>query len=313
MVSATERPQPTSAAGAARVGKSVTLLGVCVNVFLIVFKFWAGIVGQSQALIADALHSFSDLFTDAVVLLGLKIGKKAADEKHHFGHARLETLASSIVGIALILTALYLGIQAALKIYRHTEYHPTLLALVAAGVSVGLKEALFHYTVRVGRRIKSSLIMANAWHQRSDALSSVAVLLGVAGANIKPSWHILDAYAALFVSFFIIKVGLDILKGTVREFTDTAPPQEILKKIRDSTLGVDGVSAMHDLKVRTSGGLHQMEVHIVVDGQLTVSEGHRIAEAVEQTLRKDVADIDRVIVHVDPLLTEKDNEHEQGS
>jgi cation diffusion facilitator family transporter len=313
MVSATERPQPTSAAGAARVGKSVTLLGVCVNVFLIVFKFWAGIVGQSQALIADALHSFSDLFTDAVVLLGLKIGKKAADEKHHFGHARLETLASSIVGIALILTALYLGIQAALKIYRHTEYHPTLLALVAAGVSVGLKEALFHYTVRVGRRIKSSLIMANAWHQRSDALSSVAVLLGVAGANIKPSWHILDAYAALFVSFFIIKVGLDILKGTVREFTDTAPPQEILKKIRDSTLGVDGVSAMHDLKVRTSGGLHQMEIHIVVDGQLTVNEGHRIAEAVEQTLRKDVADIDRVIVHVDPLLTEKDNEHEQGS
>jgi cation diffusion facilitator family transporter len=290
----------------------VTLLGVCVNVFLIVFKFCTGIAGHSQALIADALHSFSDLFTDAVVLLGLKIGRKAADEKHHFGHARLETLASGIVGIALILTALYLGIQAALNIYRHTECHPTLLALVAAGVSVGLKEALFHYTMRVGRRIRSSLIMANAWHQRSDALSSVAVLLGVAGANIKPSWHVLDAYAALFVSFFIVKVGLDILKGTVREFTDTAPPQEILKKIRERTLGVDGVSAMHDLRVRTSGGLHQMEVHIVVDGQLTVNEGHQIAKAVEQTLRKDVADIDRVIVHVDPIIDEKENEPEQG-
>ena len=290
----------------------MTLLGVCVNVFLIVFKFCTGIAGHSQALIADALHSFSDLFTDAVVLLGLKIGRKAPDEKHHFGHARLETLASGIVGIALILTALYLGIQAALNIYRHTEYHPTLLALVAAGVSVGLKEALFHYTVRVGRRIKSSLIMANAWHQRSDALSSVAVLLGVAGANIKPSWHVLDAYAALFVSFFIIKVGLDILKGTVREFTDTAPPQEILKDIRERTLGVDGVSAMHDLRVRTSGGLHQMEVHIVVDGQLTVNEGHQIAKAVEKTLKKDIADIDRVIVHVDPMLDEKENEHEQG-
>jgi len=312
MISSTEKPQPTSETGAARAGKSVTLLGMGVNVFLIVFKFWAGIVGHSQALIADALHSFSDLFTDAVVLFGLKIGRKAPDEKHHFGHARLETLASGIVGIALVFTALYLGIQAAFNIYRHTEYHPTLLALVAAGISVGLKEALFHYTVRVGRRIKSSLIMANAWHQRSDALSSVAVLLGVAGANIKPSWHILDAYAALFVSFFIVKVGLDILKGAVREFTDTAPPQEILKKIRESTIGVDGVSAMHDLRVRTSGGLHQMEVHIIVNGQLTVSEGHRIAKAVEHTLRKDVADIDRVIVHVDPLLDEKENEHEQG-
>ena len=312
MISSTEKPQPTSETGAARAGKSVTLLGMGVNVFLIVFKFWAGIVGHSQALIADALHSFSDLFTDAVVLFGLKIGRKAPDEKHHFGHARLETLASGIVGIALVFTALYLGIQAALNIYRHTEYHPTVLALVAAGISVGLKEALFHYTVRVGRRIKSSLIMANAWHQRSDALSSVAVLLGVAGANIKPSWHVLDAYAALFVSFFIVKVGLDILKGTVREFTDTAPPQEILKKIRESTIGVDGVSAMHDLRVRTSGGLHQMEVHIIVNGQLTVSEGHRIAKAVEHTLRKDVADIDRVIVHVDPLLDEKENEHEQG-
>jgi cation diffusion facilitator family transporter len=313
MVSSTEKPQLQSETGAARAGKSATLLGVCVNVFLIVFKFYTGIVGHSQALIADALHSFSDLFTDAVVLLGLKIGRKAPDEKHHFGHARLETLASGIVGIALILTALYLGIQAALNIYRHTEYHPTVLALVAAAVSVGLKEALFHYTVRVGRRIKSSLIMANAWHQRSDALSSVAVLLGVAGANIKPSWHVLDAYAALFVSFFIVKVGLDILKGTVREFTDTAPPQQILKDIRERTLGVDGVSAMHDLGVRTSGGLHQMEVHIVVDGQLTVNEGHQIAKAVEKTLRKDVADIDRVIVHVDPLLDEKENEPEQDS
>jgi len=312
MLSSTEKPQPTSETGAARAGKWVTLLAVCVNVFLIAFKFLAGIFGHSQALIADAVHSFSDLFTDAVVLLGLRIGRKAPDEKHHFGHARLETLASGIVGIALIVTALYLGIQASLNIYRHTEYHPTLLALVAAGVSVGLKEALFHYTVRVARRIKSSLVMANAWHQRSDALSSVAVLLGVAGANIKPSWHILDAYAALFVSFFIIKVGLDILKGTVREFTDTAPPREILKTISEITLGVDGVIAMHDLRVRTSGGLHQMEVHIMVDGQLTVNEGHGIAKAVEHTLMKDVADIERVIVHVDPIFDEKETEHEQS-
>jgi len=292
----------------AKAGMSVTLVGVLVNAFLIIFKFLAGVFGQSQALIADAVHSISDLFTDFVVLLGLRIGRRAPDEEHHFGHARIETLASAIVGLALIATALYLGIKASWNIYRHTEYHPTWLALVGAGVSVALKEALYHYTIRIGRRIKSSAIVANAWHQRSDALSSVAVLLGVAGAHIKPSWHILDSYAALCVSFFIIKVGLEILWGAIREFTDTAPQPGILGKIRQCTLSVDGVIDMHDLRVRTSGGLHQMELHIVVDGRLTVTEGHRIAKAVESCLAEEIADLDRIIVHVDPAMEEKETE-----
>jgi cation diffusion facilitator family transporter len=286
-------------------GRSVTLVGVVVNAFLIFFKFLAGVLGHSQALIADAVHSISDLFTDFVVLLGLRIGRRAPDEKHHFGHARIETLASAIVGLALVATALYLGIGASWNIYRHTEYHPTWLALVGAAVSIALKEALYHYTVRIGRRIKSSAIVANAWHHRSDALSSVAVLLGVAGARIKPSWHILDSYAALCVSFFIIKVGLQILRGALREFIDTAPQPEILTKIRQCTLGVDGVIDMHDLRARTSGGLHQMELHIVVDGRLPVAEGHRIAKAVESCLAEEIADLDQIIVHVDPAMGEK--------
>jgi cation diffusion facilitator family transporter len=291
-----------SSTKSAKAGRSVTLIAALVNAFLILFKFLAGVFGQSQALIADAVHSISDLFTDFVVLLGLRIGRKAPDEKHHFGHARIETLASAIVGLTLIATALYLGIKASWNIYHHTEYHPTWLALVGAGVSIALKESLYHYTIHIGRRIKSSAIVANAWHQRSDALSSVAVLLGVAGAHIKPSWHILDSYAALCVSFFIIKVGLEILWGAIREFTDTAPQPEILSKIRQCTLSVDGVIDMHDLRVRTSGGLHQMELHIVVDGRLTVTEGHRIAKAVESCLAEDVADLDRIIVHVDPAV-----------
>jgi len=303
-----EKPMLESGTESAKAGMSVTLVGVLVNAFLILFKFLAGVFGQSQALIADAVHSISDLFTDFVVLLGLRIGRRAPDEEHHFGHARIETLASAIVGLALIATALYLGIKASWNIYRHTEYHPTWLALVGAGVSVALKEALYHYTIRIGRHIKSSAIVANAWHQRSDALSSVAVLLGVAGARINPSWHILDSYAALCVSFFIIKVGLDILWGALREFTDTAPQPETLSKIRQCTLSVDGVIDMHDLRVRTSGGLHQMELHIVVDGRLTVTEGHRIAKAVESCLAKEVADLDRIIVHVDPAMEEKETE-----
>ncbi|MGA8179422.1 MAG: cation diffusion facilitator family transporter [Desulfobacterales bacterium] len=281
-------------------GKKVTLVGVVVNTLLILLKFAAGIVGHSQALIADAVHSISDLFTDAVVLIGIKVSQKPPDKTHHFGHARLETLASTIVGMALLGTALYIGIDASLTIYRHNEYHPTFLALAGAGISIVLKEALYHYTIRTGRRIKSQLIMANAWHHRSDAFSSVAVFIGVGGTLIEPSWHILDAYAALLVSFFVVKVGLEILKDALREFTDTAPQPEVIAKIKECALSVNGVEDTHDLRVRTSGGHYQMEIHIVVDGRLTVSEGHKIAKEVEGCLVDDVGNFNRITIHVDP-------------
>ena len=290
-----------SKTSSAKAGRKVTLLGLFVNAFLILLKFFAGIFGGSQALIADAVHSVSDLFTDAVVLLGIKIGRKPPDKEHHFGHARIETLASAIIGLALIGTAVYLGIDAALNIHRHTESHPTGIALIGAGVSIALKEALYRYTVLIGRRIKSQLIIANAWHHRSDALSSVAVLLGVAGTFINPAWHILDAFAALIVSFFIIKVGFDILRKTLREFTDTAPRPEIIEKLMQLSRAVDGVMDAHDLRVRTSGGFYQAEIHIAVDGQLTVFQGHRIAKTVERCLTEEMDELDRVIVHVDPV------------
>jgi len=288
-----------------RAARSVTMVGALVNASLVLIKFFAGIFGSSQALIADAIHSVSDLFTDVVVLLGIRMGRKPPDDEHPFGHARMETLASAIVGFALIITALYLGIESVINIYNHIEYHPTGLALVGAGASIVVKEALYHYTVHTGRRIKSQLIVANAWHHRSDALSSVAVFLGVAGTQIKPSWHILDPFAALLVSFFIVKIGLNIFKSALREFTDTAPQPEIITKIEQCAGSIDGVIDTHDLRVRTSGGLYQMEIHIVVDGQLTVAEGHRIAKAVERRLLEDVEDLDRTIVHVDPAESEK--------
>jgi cation diffusion facilitator family transporter len=283
-----------------RPGKSVTIIGAMVNIALIVFKLLAGVFGRSQALIADAIHSVSDLFTDAIVLIGLRFGGKAPDENHHFGHARIETMASAAVGVALVVTAVYLGMTAAFNIYRHTEYHPRILAVLAAAVSVAVKETMYHYTVYVGRRIKSALIVANAWHQRSDALSSVAALLGVTAAYVNPSWHILDAYAALLVSFFIIKVGIEIFIKSIVEFTDTAPKNEIIENIIKHALSVDGVIEAHDLRVRTSGGSYQMEIHVLVDGQLTVLQGHRIAKAVEKRIREEVEDARSVIVHVDP-------------
>ena len=287
-------------AEAAQEGRTVTLVGALINLFLIIIKFLAGIFGHSQALVADAVHSLSDLFTDAIVLVGVKVGRKEPDERHPFGHARLETMASTIVGLALVATALYLGIDAAWNIYHHVEYHPTVLALAGAGLSIAFKEILYHYTVRVGKRIKSIAIIANAWHHRSDALSSVAVFLGVIGARIKPAWHILDSCAALLVSFFIVKVALQILGHALREITDTAPRPEVLDQIRHCTLNVAGVEDLHDLRVRTAGGLYLMEMHILVNGGLTVAEGHRIAKSVETCLTRDVGDIDRVIIHVDP-------------
>ncbi len=283
-------------------GNFVTLLGVIVNIFLILFKFSAGVFGHSHALIADAVHSISDLFTDAVVLLGFRAGRKAPDLNHQFGHARIETLASAIVAITLIVTALYLGIKASWDIYYHIEQHPTWPALAGAAASVILKEGIVHYTVRVGKRIKSPLIVANAWHHRSDSLSSIAVFLGVTGAYLNPSWYMLDNYAALIVSFFIIKVGFEVFGDTLREFLDTAPNPDIMSKINQCACCQDGVIDVHDLRVRISGGRYQMETHIVVDGQLTVIEGHNIAKAVESSLLNEISDIERVIVHVDPAI-----------
>ena len=283
-----------------RAAMTVTLIGGLVNIFLIGLKFVAGVFGNSQALIADAVHSVSDLFTDAVAFFGIKSGSRPPDESHPFGHGRIETLATASLGIVLIVTALYLGIRSTLNIYFHNQYHPTGLALFGAGISIALKEALYHYTVHAGRRIRSQLIVANAWHHRSDAFSSVAVLLGVAIARIKPGWHIFDAFAALLVSFFIIKVGLEILGSTFRELSDAAPNPDIINKINQCSLSVEGVVNAHDLRVRSTGGRYQIEIHIAVDARWTVAEGHRIAKTVERCLTEEIEDLDRVIVHVDP-------------
>jgi cation diffusion facilitator family transporter len=283
-----------------RSGYRVTLVGALVNVLLVVFKFMAGWLGNSQAMIADAVHTVSDLFTDVVVLLGLKMGRAPADQNHHFGHARLETMTSAVVGLALMGVAVYIGLTAAFDIYHHTVYQPTWLAVAAAAVSIASKEALYRYTAVVGRRINSAAVLANAWHHRSDALSSVAVLLGVGAAALNPDWHILDAYAAFLVSFFVLKAGLDIVWQALKEFTDAAPRPEVLAKIKDCARGVVGVMEVHDLKARVSGGRYQMELHIGVDGSLQVTEGHRIAKDVEKCLRREVALLEQVIIHVDP-------------
>lgn len=283
-----------------REGRRVTWIGAAANAVLVVVKFIAGVMGHSQALIADAVHSVSDLFTDAVVLLGLRYGRKPPDANHHFGHERIETMASAVVGISLIAVAFYLGYRSAMNIYLHVDTRPTYLALAGAALSIAVKEVLYQYTVIVGRRIKSQAVIANAWHHRSDAFSSVAVLIGVGGGVIKPEWHLLDAYAALLVSFFIAKVGVDVLWSALREMTDTAPPQEILDKIEQCVYSVSGIQGMHDLKVRTIGGTYYIQLHIVVDRNMTVAQSHVILNKARECLYREIEDIAEIIVHVDP-------------
>jgi len=298
--------QPSSYSSMAddRLGKGVrvTLVGSAVNLFLVFLKFTVGTVGHSQALIADAIHSLSDLFTDAVVLIGLQLGRRAPDERHHFGHGRFETLASSIIGMVLIGAGVYMGFRAGWNIYFHKVYHPSWLAFAVAVSSIIFKEAVYHYTISIGRRLRSVALVANAWHHRSDALSSVAVALGIAGAKIRPGWYILDAFAALVVSSLIIKVGSEIMWKALKELTDTAPGSDVQKKMRECASVVEGVLDVHDLRARSSGGLFQMELHVVVDGGLTVSQGHRIAKEVESCLIEELGNVGEVIVHVDPAL-----------
>ena len=232
--------------------------------------------------------------------MGIRLGRQVPDKSHPYGHARIETLATVVVGVFLIAAAVEIGNEAAKTIYSHEDYQPSYLAAIVAGLSIVAKEVLYRYTVWVGRRIKSPAVLANAWHHRSDAFSSVAALIGISAGLINPDWHILDAYAAVFVAFFIIKVGVEILLTSIKELIDTAPAPEVLSQIETCALSVPGVISIHDLKVRTAAGQYQMEIHVVVDGRLSVTEGHRIAKDVELCLKSDVDGAENIIIHIDP-------------
>jgi cation diffusion facilitator family transporter len=281
-------------------GKRVTIVGVVVNAVLVVLKLVVGLLGRSQALVADGVHSISDLFTDAVVLVGLHFRGKSPDARHPFGHGRIETMASAVVGLALIGVALLLGLDAGGNIVCGHVVRPDWPPLVVAALSIVLKEALYRYTIRVGRRIHSPVVTANAWHHRSDALSSVAVLLGLIGAQIDASLAVLDPFAAILVSVLILKVGLTTIWGTLKEFTDTAPAAAVTEGIVACARAVPGVADVHDLKVRSAGGEYQMEIHVEVDGDLTVRQGHHIAQEVERCLIDEIDGMGSVIVHIDP-------------
>jgi len=281
-------------------GYRVTLMGGVCNGALIALKLTAGGVGHSEALIADAVHSLSDLVTDLITLVGFKIGRKGADANHHFGHGRVETFFSSLTGMLLVSGGGYIAFHSIMSIRGTPHVSPTILPVIVAFLSIPIKEGLFQRTGRVAQRLYSTSLMANAWHHRSDALSSVAVLVGVGGAYLNPQWASLDAWGALIVSFFIFKAGAGIILNAYKEFTDVAPGASIQERIRECALGIEGVEDLHDLRIRSSGGRYQMEVHVVVDGEISVRQGHHIAKEVEGCLFQEIQQLDNIIVHVDP-------------
>lgn len=281
-------------------GLRVTWVGLVINCVLVGLKFWGGVVGRSQALIADAVHSLSDLFSDVVVLLGLRWGRKEADDDHPYGHGRIETIASVFVGLTLLAAGIGIAYNAIDSIYAHRTSQPTTIALVMALVSIVSKEWMYWYTVKVGRRIHSPALIGNAWHHRSDAFSSVAVFIGLLATQINPAWHLADAVAALLVSVLILRVGGQLCYRAFRELADTAPEEQILAELQQRAEAVPGVLQVHDLKARHSGPQLLVEMHVVVDGAMTVFDGHEIAREVRLRLLEDMEVVSEVFVHLDP-------------
>ena len=278
----------------------VTLWGVFVNLVLSISKLLGGYFGQSQALIADGLHSLSDLASDAMVFVAAKHASEDADEEHPYGHARFETIATVALAILLIIVGLGIVYDAILSLVSDEAIDkPDSFTLWIAAFSILSNEGLYHYTKFVGNRIRSNLLLANAWHHRSDAISSIVVLVGIAGTQL--DMPKLDAYAAIIVALMIARIGFKLGYDSVQELVDASLEPELVEKIRQMILAHEGVRHLHMLRTRRLGHYAHVDVHILVAPKLSVSEGHHISETVET--------INDVTVHIDP----EDDEQEARS
>lgn len=285
-----------------------TWWGLIVNLLLSIGKLFFGFIGHSQALIADGLHSLSDLVSDGMVLLATHHSNVEADEDHPYGHARYETFAT--ITLALLLTAVGIGIGID-AINRLIDYQniatPSQITLVIAGLSILSKEVLYQYTMVVARRVKSKLLEANAWHHRSDAISSIVVFVGIAGAIW--GYPLLDSIAAIIVAFMVCKIGWDLGHQSFQELVDTGLEPETLQEMETAILSIDGVKQMHMLRTRRMGHSALADVHILVPPKISVSEGHQISEAVELALTNQFDEVNDVTVHIDP----EDDEYTENS
>lgn len=283
----------------------VTIAGSAVNFLLLVFKFAAGILGHSAAMLADAVHSLSDFVTDVIVIVFVRISNKPQDKGHDYGHGKYETLATAIIGLLLLIVGFGILWNGATSIYTFLRggklEEPGMVALIAAVVSIVLKEIIYRYTVAKGKKLNSQAVVANAWHHRSDVLSSVGTAVGIGGAILLGEhWRVLDPIAAVIVSFFIMKVAVQLLIPCVDELLEKSLPDEVEKEIEQALLSFPGVSEPHHLRTRRIGSYCAIEVHVRMDGQITLEEAHNTATAIERKLKEMFGEGTLINIHVEP-------------
>ena len=285
----------------------VTLVGSVVNVALLLFKFVAGIVGHSAAMIADAIHSFSDFLTDVIVLVFIRISDKPRDKSHDYGHGKYETLAMMMVGVALLVVAVGILYGGASKIHQWLDgaqlEAPGMLALWAALLSILLKEAVYRYSMVKARALNSQAVEANAWHHRSDALSSLGTAVGIGGAIFfGQRWTVLDPLASCVVGVLIVKVAVGLLRNALGDLLEHSLPDAVEEEILQLVASLSGVVEPHNLRTRRIGNHYAIELHIRMRGDITLREAHDKASEVEALLRRHYGRETHVAVHVEPCL-----------
>lgn len=283
----------------------VTLVGGVVNVILLLFKFVAGIVGHSAAMVADAVHSLSDFVTDIIVIIFVHISGKPKDKSHDYGHGKYETLAMTIIGAALLAVAIgivYGGVTKIIDWVGGEQLEaPGMLALWAALLSIVLKEGVYHYSMMKARELQSQAVEANAWHHRSDALSSIGTAIGIGGAIfLGQRWTVLDPVASVIVGLFIIKVAVFLLRDGIGDLMEQSLPDEVEAEILQLAGSIEGVCEPHDLCTRRIGNHYAIELHILMDGHITLCEAHDKASEVEDLLRQHYGNETHISVHVEP-------------
>ena len=283
----------------------VTLVGSAGNLLLVAFKFVAGSLAHSSAMLADAVHSLSDLLSDGVVLLFVRVSAKPQDESHDYGHGKFETLATLFIGLALVAAAIGIIVSAVMKFSRWLNGAalevPGVIALWAALISILVKEGLYRYTIARGRVLQSPAMIANAWHHRSDALSSIGAAIGIGGAILLGNrWAVLDPLASIVVGAMLIKSAWDLLKGSFGELTDQSLPLSEEREIEDIITAMPGASEPHNLRTRHIGNRIAIEVHVRMDGSLSLRDAHDQASAIEKKLKERFGADTLVTLHMEP-------------
>lgn len=279
-------------------GKKISIISLISNTLLALMKILIGFLASSTALIADGFHSVSDMASTIIVMISIKFSETPADKNHPYGHEKAEALGTNILAVILILTAVFLGRDAFLRILSGKLSKPGTWALAAAFISIVVKELLYRFTIKIGHEINSRGLIADAHHHRSDAFSSIAALIGIGGARL--GFEFLDPLAGLVVAFLILKVGYEIMRDTAYELMDGRPDLDKIDEIRVIANSIAGVIEIHDLKLRSYGPSYIVDLKIVVQDQLSVFEGHKIASKVENKIIEESEAVKDVLVHVDP-------------